>query len=174
MVKKENSMTEIVRRAPVVLLLFVMIVSVFSLGCISSKERAEEGDTLLVYYTLTLEDGTLLESNVGSQPMTVVLGQTSLISGFENALHGMTVNQTKKVTLQPEEAYGFYNPNNIRAFDRTEVVDVLGFVPKVGDFIPGVGSIIEVTEDAVVFDRNHELVDTVLVFEITVAEIQKK
>lgn len=40
------------------------------------------------------------------KPLQVVLGAHQVISGFEEALMGMKVNETKEVTLPPEKAYG--------------------------------------------------------------------
>ena len=171
--KNKNSITAISRKMPAVLLLFVMIAAVFSLGCIGSKDGATDGDTLYIYYTGTLEDGTVFDSNVGGQVFPVVLGQHTVIPGFENALYGMKANETKTVTLQPEEAYGFYNSAYIIPYDIVDVLSSLGFIPNAGDQIPGVGIVVEVTEDYVVFDRNHALVGKVLIFEITISDIQK-
>ena len=171
MAKKINPITKIFRGPVTVLLLLLIAVTAFS-GCLSSS-GAKEGDTVLVYYTLTLENGDVVDSNVGSQPITVVLGQPGLIPGFEKALYGMKVNQTKKVVLQPEEAYGFYDPANVLPVDITIFIENLGFVPNVGDYIPGLGTITEVTEDTVFIDFNHALVGQVLTFEITVSDIQK-
>ena len=39
-------------------------------------------------------------------PLQVVLGAHQVISGFEEALVGMKVNETKEVVLPPEKAYG--------------------------------------------------------------------
>jgi len=171
MAKKINPITKIFRGPVTVLLLLLIAVTAFS-GCLSSS-GAKEGDTVLVYYTLTLENGDVIDSNVGGQPLTVVLGQPGFIPGFEKALYGMKVNQTKKVVLQPEEAYGFYDPAKVLPVDITIFLENLGFVPNVGDYIPGLGTITEVTEDTVFIDINHELVGQVLTFEITVSEIQK-
>lgn len=40
------------------------------------------------------------------KPLQVVLGQHQVISGFEEALFGMRINETKEITLAPEKAYG--------------------------------------------------------------------
>jgi FKBP-type peptidyl-prolyl cis-trans isomerases 2 len=170
MAKKINPITKIFHGPIAFLLLLLIAVTAFS-GCLASG--AKEGDTVLVYYILTLENGEVVDSNVGGQPLAVVLGQPGFIPGFEKALYGMTVNQTKKVVLQPEEAYGFYDPANVISVDIMIFLENLGFVPNVDDYIPGLGTITEVTEDTVVIDYNHELVGQVLTFEITVSDIQK-
>ena len=40
------------------------------------------------------------------RPLQVTLGARQVIAGFEEALIGMKVNETKEVTLPPEKAYG--------------------------------------------------------------------
>lgn len=40
------------------------------------------------------------------KPLQVTLGAHQVIVGFEEALMGMKVNETKEVTLPPEKAYG--------------------------------------------------------------------
>ena len=176
MTQKISQITQIFHR-PIVIFLFILIaVTAFS-GCLGSG--AKKGDTVLVYYTGTLDDGTVFDTNVDEQPLAVVLGQQAFIPGFENALYGMKVNKTKKVVIQPEDAYT-YNPELVLTSDKEEVVAGLGAVPNVGDQIPGfiggrmvLGSVIEVTETTVVIDFNSPLVGKVLTFELTVAEIQK-
>jgi FKBP-type peptidyl-prolyl cis-trans isomerases 2 len=176
MAKKINPITKIFRGSASVLLILLIVVTAFS-GCLGSG--AKKGDTVLVYYTGTLDDGTVFDTNVGEQPLAVVLGQPGFIPGFEKALYGMKVNKTKKVVIQPEDAYT-YNPELVLTSDKEEVVAGLGAVPNVGDQIPGfiggrmvLGSVIEVTETTVVIDFNSPLVGKVLIFELTVAEIQK-
>ena len=172
MAKKINLLTKIFRGPVAVLLILLIAVTAFS-GCLSSSSGAKEGDTVLVYYTLTLENGDIADSNVGGQPLTVILGQPGLIPGFEKALYGMTVNQTKKIVLQPEEAYGFYDPANVIPVDKAIFLENVGFVPNVGDYLPGLGTVKDVTEDTVFIDFNHVLVGQVLTFEITISDIQK-
>ena len=176
MKKKVNPTTKVFRSSLPILLLLLIAVTAFS-GCLASG--AKEGDTVLVHYTGTLDDGTVFETNVGDEPVPIVLGQHEVIPGFENALYEMKVNQTKKVVLQPEEAYP-YNPDFVIISDKTVVDEGLGYVPQVGEQIMGtlgsqtvMGSVIEVTETSVVVDFNSPVADKVLTFEITVAEIQK-
>ena len=180
MVKKVNSITQIFRGPIVVLFLLLISVTSFS-GCLASGDTAKEGDTVFVYYTVTLEDGTDFESNIGGQPFKVVLGQHKVIPGFEKALYGVKVNQTKQFVIKPEEAYGVYDPNIVISYNKEDIVAGLGYVPNVGDVLEhsdGVqkfqGSVKEVTDTTIVVDFNHEYAGRFLSFELTVAEIQKK
>ena len=51
------------------------------------------GDKLSVYYTLWLEDGTQIESNVGGNPFKFTLGQGDVIKGWDEGLVGMKVGE---------------------------------------------------------------------------------
>ena len=100
-----------------VLLLAAVILTA---GCISA-ETAEAGDTVSVYYTLTLEDGTVRESNVGKTPLEFVVGSGQMISGFDKAVNGMAVGETKTVTLSPAEAYGEITDDMIQEIPAAEL-----------------------------------------------------
>ena len=67
---------------------------------------AEAGDRLSVYYTLWLEDGTQIESNVGGNPFKFTLGQGDVIKGWDEGLVGMKVGETRTLTIPPDLAYG--------------------------------------------------------------------
>lgn len=74
-------------------------------GC-SGNAIAKNGDTVKVDYTLKLADGTVYQTSVGSTPFEFTLGQNQVIAGFEKAVTGMKVGETKTVTIPAAEAYG--------------------------------------------------------------------
>jgi len=67
---------------------------------------ASDGDAVRVHYTGTLEDGTTFDTSIGSDPLEFTLGEGSMIPGFEQAVYGLKVGQSKTVTIPSEEAYG--------------------------------------------------------------------
>ena len=70
---------------------------------------AKAGDTVAVHYVGTLDDGTEFDSSrKRGQTLSFVVGAGQMIAGFDNAVKGMMVGETKTVTLPPEEAYGPY------------------------------------------------------------------
>jgi peptidylprolyl isomerase len=85
-----------------------------------SEQSAQNGDTVSVHYVGKFPGGKVFDTSMKSEaekaglfspardykPLTVVLGGHQVISGFEEALVGMKVNETKEVTLPPEKAYG--------------------------------------------------------------------
>ncbi len=82
--------------------------------------QAENGDTISVHYVGKFPGGKVFDTSMKSEaikagtfspardykPLQVVLGAHQVIKGFEEALVGMKVNETKEVTLPPEKAYG--------------------------------------------------------------------
>ena len=81
---------------------------------------AQNGDTVFVHYLGKFPGGNVFDTSMKSEavksglfnpardykPLQVVLGAHQVISGFEEALIGMRVNESKEVTLPPEKAYG--------------------------------------------------------------------
>ena len=88
---------------------------------------AQSGDTVKVDYTLKLADGTVYQTTVGSTPFEFTLGQNQVIAGFEKAVTGMKVGETKTVTIPAAEAYGATpNPNNpLAGQDLTFIIKLL-------------------------------------------------
>jgi FKBP-type peptidyl-prolyl cis-trans isomerase 2 len=85
-----------------------------------SEISAQNGDTVSVHYVGKYPGGKVFDTSMKSEavkaglfnpardykPLQVTLGAHQVISGFEEALTGMKVNETKEVTLPPEKAYG--------------------------------------------------------------------
>ena len=58
-------------------------------------------DEVSILYTLTLEDGTLLSSNVDGTRLDYTLGQNHVIPVLEEAMVGATPGERKRITLSP-------------------------------------------------------------------------
>lgn len=85
----------------------------------------------------------------------------------------MKVGETKTVTLQPDEAYGPYNPALVEELPR-DTFQQADIVPEVGDSYvdaKGIFSVTEVTDSTVKIDRNNMMAGKVLTFNITMLQI---
>lgn len=85
-----------------------------------SELTAQKGDTVSVHYLGKFPGGKIFDTSMKAEaisaglfspardykPLQVVLGAHQVIAGFEEALMGMKVNETKEITLPPEKAYG--------------------------------------------------------------------
>lgn len=73
-----------------------------------SGRAAQAGDHLRVDYVGTLLSGKQFDSShdKGREPFRFVLGQGSVIKGWEEGVVGMQVGEIRRLTLPPELAYG--------------------------------------------------------------------
>ena len=83
-------------------------------------ETVEKGLYVSVDYKGTLQNGEIFDSSQGGQPLEVQMGVGQLIEGFERELMGMSLNDKKEFTLDPEEAYGQRDESLTRDFARTD------------------------------------------------------
>ena len=97
----------------IVLALVSAIYFVIQNSSSSSPAIAANGDNVSVFYRGSLSNGTVFSSNFGSTPFSFVLGSGQVIPGFNNAIIGMKVGETKNVTIPPAEAYGYENSSLI-------------------------------------------------------------
>ena len=83
----------------------LIVAGIFLLaGCIG-QSGIKKGDNISLDYTLTV-DGQVVDSSVGKQPLTFVVGSGQVIPGFDKGVIGMNVGEEKTFTVSPEEGYG--------------------------------------------------------------------
>ena len=140
-------------------------------------EKVESGMFVSVDYKGTLQNGEIFDTSSGRQPLEVQIGAGNVIKGFEEALIGMSLNEKKSFTIEPEDAYGQRDETLNRVFARAEVppeIDlqvgqIVGVYSKEGQQIPA--RIVQVDDENVTADMNHPLAGEVLHFEIEVVGI---
>ena len=138
------------------------------------SNTVENNTTVTVHYTGTLEDGTKFDSSRDRDtPFTFETGTGQVVTGFNNAVVGMTVGETKTVTLTPENAYGNHNPNAYQVVPKNVFGEDFDFTE--GNTVSGQNNgqnfratIEGTTRNHVVLDLNHPLAGKTLTFEIEV------
>lgn len=167
----------------------LVLLLVVTAGCVSQTtpaplQTAKTGDNVSVYYTLTLDDGTVEQSNVNKTPLTFVIGSGTTVSGFNDAVINMTVGETKTVRLTPDEAYGERSNTTLSNMALSEAEAGLGRDVVVGDILPvmvNTGTAImqmeaevvsiDTASDKITVSLNHRLAGKNLTFEITLLSI---
>ena len=138
---------------------------------------AKSGDTVQVHYTGKLEDGSEFDSSrPRNEPLEFTLGQGQMIPGFEKAVDGMEVGDSKQVKIPSQEAYGEKKQEMIMEVPKGDFPS--NITPEVGQQlavntqgkqVPVV--ITEMRDDTVVLDANHPLAGKDLTFDIELMEI---
>ncbi|HHN65998.1 MAG TPA: peptidylprolyl isomerase [Nitrospirae bacterium] len=139
--------------------------------------KAKEGDTVRVHYSGFLEDGTVFDSSLERDPLEFTIGSGMLIPGFEDAVLGMDVGETKTVQISSDDAYGPRREELVITISREQIppdIDpVTGQELQVRTPNGMVTNVLvtDVTEDTVTLDANHPLAGKDLIFEIKLVEI---
>ena len=137
----------------------------------------KSGDTVKVHYTGKLDSGEVFDSSEGAEPLAFTVGVGEVIPGFDQALMGMQVGDTKDVVIEPEQAYGNRIEELVQVIDRSQF-NLGGAEPEVGMHIemrtPD-GSIpltiTELTDSTITLDANHLLAGERLHFSLRLVEI---
>ena len=130
-----------------------------------------------IEYTLTDDDGTVIDTSKGKQPLVYLHGAGNLIPGLESELAGRAAGDELKVRIPPEQAYGQRDAANVQEVP-------LGDLPT--DPPPAVGmqyqahgpqgvmlvTIAAVEGEVVTLDANHPLAGVTLNFEVKVVEVR--
>jgi peptidylprolyl isomerase len=140
-------------------------------------EKVENGLFVSVEYTGTLENGEVFDSSQGREPLEVEMGAGQVISGFERELMGMSLNEKKSFTLEPEEAYGQRHDDRVHTFNRSEIPaeinpeigQTLGLTTPDGQQFPAL--VTQVNDTNITVDLNHPLAGKALTFDIEVVGI---
>lgn len=138
---------------------------------------AKEGDTVHIHYTGRLDDGTVFDSSRDRDPLSFTLGSGDVIRGFDAAVSGMTVGESKTETISPEAAYGPRRDELQMAYPREQFPDEME--PEVGQVLQmqtGDGQTFQVQvtgvdDDTVGLDANHPLAGRALTFDIELVKI---
>jgi peptidylprolyl isomerase len=139
--------------------------------------NAKTGDTVKIHYTGKLDDGTQFDSSAGRDPLEFELGGGQVIPGFDTAVEGMAVGESKSVRIEPEQAYGPRHDQLMQQVPRDQLPDDL--TPEVGMALQSqspdgqvmVLMIAEVEEETITVDANHPLAGQALNFDIELVEI---
>lgn len=136
------------------------------------------GSKVLMHFTVSLQDGTVADTSREGEPLHFVMGDGTLIEGLELALYGLKQGEHQCVAIDPRDAFGFPDEDNIHTLSRSEFPAeieleeglIIEFTTPSGEEVPG--TIMELKEDDVVVDFNHPLAGHEIVFDVEILEIK--
>jgi FKBP-type peptidyl-prolyl cis-trans isomerase SlyD len=127
-------------------------------------------------YTLTLDDGTVVDTNVDGEPLIYTHGEGQIIPGLERALEGLAIGARHAVEVGAEDGYG---PTRLEAIQEVPLDRIPEGARKVGAGLQGQtdeGAVVqarvtEVKDETVVVDFNHPLAGETLHFQVKVLDV---
>lgn len=131
-----------------------------------------------IYYTLTDDQGAVLDTTKGKRPLSYMHGRGGLIKGLEKALEGKSKDAHIVVSIPPEEAYGPHKPEGLQKMARAgfpkgaEVVPGKMFTMSAPNQPPRPVRVHAVEGEEVVIDLNHPMAGKTLHFDVLVAGVR--
>ena len=137
-----------------------------------------EHSVVTMHYTLTDDEGNILDSSANAEPLVYLHGASNIIPGLENALAGKKSGDTLDVRVAPEEGYGvasddliqevpremFQGVDNIEPGMTFQAQDQSGYLQQV--------TVTAVTDALITVDSNHPLAGKHLNFAVTIVNVR--
>ena len=138
----------------------------------------ESNTRVTLNFSLSLETGEEVDTNFGSDPVSFVMGDGSLLPGFERRLIGMRAGDEAEFRIPPEEGFGEPQDDNIQFISRADFDDnaplepgmLFTFADAAGGEVPGM--IAEVSDERVTVDFNHPLSGRTIQFKVRIAHVE--
>ncbi len=133
-----------------------------------------EGSKVSMEYTLTLDDGTSVDTNVDQDPLVYAQGEGQIIPGLEREMVGLAVGDTKSVRVEAKDGYGESTPDALKEIETEQIPED---ARQVGAMLMAEGHaapirVHEIRGDKVVLDFNHPLAGKDLNFAVKVLGIE--
>jgi len=137
--------------------------------------RAQEGDTVRVHYTGTVEGGEQFDTSrdPGREPLEFVVGSGQVIAGFDLAVIGLAVGETRTQRIEPVDGYGLSDPELVIEVPLTDLPEgvVAGdpLFTSTGQQV----TVVSIDADAgiAMIDTNFFLAGKVLIFDVELVEL---
>ena len=130
-----------------------------------------------IHYTLTNDQGEVLDTSDGGDALVYLHGSGNIISGLEAALLGKKVGDKFNVRIEPEDAYGVISEDMVQViskdmFEGVYHIEVgMQFHADVSHG-PGIVTVVNIDGDNVTIDGNHPLAGEALTFDVEIVEVR--
>lgn len=145
----------------------------------NEQTRITHGSKVDLHFAVSLENGTVIDSTFDRpEPVSLTIGDGSLLEGFEKVLMNLTAGDTRTAHLSPDEAFGQHNPDNIQTFSHAQFATA-GGLPEIGTMMEFadkgnstlVGVVSDVTDDEIKVDFNHPLAGQNVIFKVQIFRV---
>lgn len=130
------------------------------------------------HYTLTNNEGEVLDSSEGREPLAYIHGAGNIVPGLEKELDGKTSGDQLKVAVSPEEGYGEVQEALVQevpreAFQGVEEIEAGMQFQAQTQGGPLMVTVTKVEGDTVTVDGNHPLAGETLNFDVQITNVRE-
>jgi FKBP-type peptidyl-prolyl cis-trans isomerase 2 len=154
-----------------------IVALVFFLSSIALGDAIAEDSTVTTEFTMSLQDGTVVATTEGKEPVTFTMGEDKMMASVQNQMVGLEEGESKEFTLQPAQAFGPADPEAIKSVptekipeDHRKVGEVLTFNRP--EDRPLQARIVAVGETETKVDFNHPLAGKTVVVKVKVVKVE--
>lgn len=138
-----------------------------------------ENSVVSIDYTLKGDDGTVIDTSEGREPLSFIFGIGALIPGLEKELEGKSEGDSLAVTVSPEEGYGEYDDSRMVEVPKEHFDDAENLAEGVQvqaqreDGGIDILTVSSIGEKTVTLDGNHPLAGMTLHFNVDVRGVRE-
>ncbi len=140
--------------------------------------QAAENKVVSIDYTLKDDEGNVLDTSQGSEPLSFIFGNGSIIPGLEKAIAGKTKGDEISVSVDPEEGYGEYDESLILQVEKDKfqepdnIQEGMQVQAQAQDGQVQILTVKSIDGEQVTLDANHPLAGQRLNFELEVTDVR--
>ncbi len=125
-----------------------------------------------------VKDGdTVVDSNIGGEPLVFMFGKGQIIPGLEAGIENMNIGEKGDLLVKAADAYGEYNADATQEVPKDQFA---GIELNEGMTLYGQGEdgstvqvvVKEIKGDSVIIDFNHQLAGKDLMFTVTINNVR--
>lgn len=138
--------------------------------------KVKDNAQVTINYTLKNDNGEVLDSSEGREPLVFNAGKGEIIPGLEQALMGKCKDEHVEVTIAPEDAYGLRQEDAVQQVPREQLAAIPNLqagMPLQAETPQGTVTVFvaEVGDEMVTIDGNHPLAGETLHFSVDIVAV---
>ncbi len=131
-----------------------------------------------IEYTLRDNDGNVLDTSEGREPLAYLHGNGNLIPGLEAQLEGKGADEALKVVVAPADGYGEFDAAQIVNVPKSQFAGVAELAVGMQFTASGpegqqVVTVTKIENDTVTVDGNHPLAGQTLNFDVKIVSVRE-
>lgn len=140
--------------------------------------KVGENTKVSLHFSLSLKDGSVVDSTFDKTPAEFEFGDGQLPDGFQSYLIDLVAGDKKEFMVPPEKSFGMPNPNNEQTMKRSDFPAdmelakglMISFADANQSELPGVVKAFD--DNEVVIDFNHPLAGETLKFIVEIQSVE--
>jgi FKBP-type peptidyl-prolyl cis-trans isomerase SlyD len=137
-----------------------------------------DGRVATIHYTLTDDDGQVIDKSPQQKPLSYLHGAGKIVPGLEKALSGKQAGDSVKAEVPPEQGYGPRHDAMVQEVPRSAFPDIDAVKPGMQfeartERGPLLVTVTDIGAEQVTVDGNHPLAGKTLHFAVEVADVRE-